>query len=120
MCKRPYGLDTMHEGAMTVKNINLGNPRGLPHRPGHHGDVLCVHRVGSDDAESVRTIAPSTGLPLGRGMLARAVRSVTDLDDTDFRKTNPRFTGDNFRRNLPRLHCNGGGAPELPTSSTLV
>ena len=38
--------------------------------------------------------------PLGRGFLTGAIRSVADLADGDFRKTNPRFTGDNFQRNL--------------------
>jgi len=41
--------------------------------------------------------------PLGRGFLTGAFRSTADLDqldDDDFRKTNPRFTGENFQRNL--------------------
>src|SRR4051812_5639564 len=38
--------------------------------------------------------------PLGRGFLTGQVRSIDDLDDSDFRKTNPRFTGENFQRNL--------------------
>jgi aryl-alcohol dehydrogenase-like predicted oxidoreductase len=38
--------------------------------------------------------------PLGRGLLTGAVRSLDDLDATDFRKANPRFTGDNFEHNL--------------------
>lgn len=38
--------------------------------------------------------------PLGHGFLTGQIRSVDDLDDTDFRKTNPRFTGENFQRNL--------------------
>ncbi len=38
--------------------------------------------------------------PLGRGMLTGTVRSVDDLADSDFRKTNPRFTGANFQHNL--------------------
>jgi aryl-alcohol dehydrogenase-like predicted oxidoreductase len=37
--------------------------------------------------------------PLGRGMLTGALRSLDQLDDTDFRKTNPRFVGENFERN---------------------
>jgi aryl-alcohol dehydrogenase-like predicted oxidoreductase len=37
--------------------------------------------------------------PLGRGMLTGTVRSLDQLDDTDFRKTNPRFVGENFERN---------------------
>jgi aryl-alcohol dehydrogenase-like predicted oxidoreductase len=37
--------------------------------------------------------------PLGKGFLTGTVRSVEELDDTDFRKNNPRFTGENFQRN---------------------
>ncbi|MDT0380966.1 aldo/keto reductase [Streptomyces sp. DSM 42041] len=39
--------------------------------------------------------------PLGHGFLTGGVRSTDDFDDTDLRATNPRFTGDNFRRNQP-------------------
>jgi len=38
--------------------------------------------------------------PLGRGMLTGQVRSTDDLADNDFRRTNPRFTGENFSHNL--------------------
>src|SRR6478736_2190263 len=38
--------------------------------------------------------------PLGRGFLTGAIRSVEDLAEDDFRRTNPRFQGDNFQRNL--------------------
>ena len=38
--------------------------------------------------------------PLGRGMLTGKVRSIDDLADSDLRRTNPRFTEENFRRNL--------------------
>jgi aryl-alcohol dehydrogenase-like predicted oxidoreductase len=38
--------------------------------------------------------------PLGRGFLTGALRSPDDFEDGDSRKTNPRFMGDNFRRNL--------------------
>ncbi len=38
--------------------------------------------------------------PLGRGFLTGQIRSLDDLDDTDMRKTNPRFVGDNFDHNL--------------------
>jgi aryl-alcohol dehydrogenase-like predicted oxidoreductase len=37
--------------------------------------------------------------PLGRGMLTGTLRSLDQLDDSDFRKTNPRFVGKNFERN---------------------
>jgi aryl-alcohol dehydrogenase-like predicted oxidoreductase len=41
--------------------------------------------------------------PLGRGFLTGALRTPADvakLDDSDFRKNHPRFTGENFQRNL--------------------
>lgn len=38
--------------------------------------------------------------PLGRGFLTGAIRSVDDLAPDDFRRSNPRFMGENFQRNL--------------------
>ncbi|MGP3962307.1 aldo/keto reductase [Nonomuraea sp. 3N208] len=38
--------------------------------------------------------------PLGHGFLTGTIRSPEQFDDTDWRKTNPRFTGENFQRNL--------------------
>jgi aryl-alcohol dehydrogenase-like predicted oxidoreductase len=38
--------------------------------------------------------------PLGHGFLTGAIRSMDDLADTDWRKTSPRFMGENFERNL--------------------
>jgi aryl-alcohol dehydrogenase-like predicted oxidoreductase len=38
--------------------------------------------------------------PLGHGFLTGEIRSPDQLSDDDWRKTNPRFTGDNFKRNL--------------------
>ena len=38
--------------------------------------------------------------PLGRGFLTGEIRSTDDFADNDARKTNPRFTGENFQRNL--------------------
>ena len=38
--------------------------------------------------------------PLGRGFLAGRFTSPDELDEGDFRRTGPRFTGDNLRANL--------------------
>lgn len=38
--------------------------------------------------------------PLGRGFLLGDIRSVDDLAPDDFRRSNPRFMGENFRKNL--------------------
>jgi aryl-alcohol dehydrogenase-like predicted oxidoreductase len=38
--------------------------------------------------------------PLGKGFLTGKIRSADQFDKNDFRATNPRFTGENFQRNL--------------------
>src|SRR3954470_20156458 len=38
--------------------------------------------------------------PLGRGFLSGEITSPDDLAKNDFRRTNPRFQGENFQRNL--------------------
>ncbi|SFD86988.1 Predicted oxidoreductase [Chitinophaga sp. CF118] len=38
--------------------------------------------------------------PLGHGFLTGQIKSPEDLADNDWRKTNPRFIGENFQRNL--------------------
>jgi aryl-alcohol dehydrogenase-like predicted oxidoreductase len=38
--------------------------------------------------------------PLGRGFLAGRFTSTDDLDESDFRRTGPRFTGENLQANL--------------------
>ena len=53
--------------------------------------------------------------PLGHGFLTGAIRSTDDLADDDWRKTNPRFTGENFQRNL--RHRRRGRRPSPPRSA---
>jgi aryl-alcohol dehydrogenase-like predicted oxidoreductase len=38
--------------------------------------------------------------PLGRGFLTGRIRSMLDLPETDYRRTTPRFQGENFEKNL--------------------
>ncbi|CAM0139484.1 hypothetical protein VKS41_004706 [Umbelopsis sp. WA50703] len=38
--------------------------------------------------------------PLGRGFLSGQIKSLDDLEADDWRRTNPRFQGDNFAKNL--------------------
>jgi len=38
--------------------------------------------------------------PLGRGFLSGSIRSIDDLEESDFRRRNPRFQGENFQKNL--------------------
>lgn len=38
--------------------------------------------------------------PLGRGFLSGEIKSVDDLAEDDFRRSNPRFQGENFQKNI--------------------
>jgi aryl-alcohol dehydrogenase-like predicted oxidoreductase len=42
--------------------------------------------------------------PLGRGFLSGRYRSLDDLPADDWRRNNPRWQGDNFRKNLDVVH----------------
>jgi aryl-alcohol dehydrogenase-like predicted oxidoreductase len=50
--------------------------------------------------------------PLGRGFLTGAIRSIDDLDADDYRRTSPRFQGENFDRNLELVDIIAGLAAD--------
>lgn len=50
--------------------------------------------------------------PLGRGFLSGEIKSIDDLAADDFRRTNPRFTGENFRKNLDLVDAVGAIAAD--------
>jgi len=43
--------------------------------------------------------------PLGRGFLSGEIQSIEDLAEGDFRRSNPRFMGDNFQKNIDLVHA---------------
>jgi aryl-alcohol dehydrogenase-like predicted oxidoreductase len=59
--------------------------------PEENGMLAACRRLG------VALVAYS---PLGRGFLTGAIRSPDDFEADDFRRSNPRFQGGNFARNL--------------------
>jgi aryl-alcohol dehydrogenase-like predicted oxidoreductase len=42
--------------------------------------------------------------PLGRGFLTGQIKSPDDFPDDDFRRFHPRFTGENFEKNIALVH----------------
>lgn len=50
--------------------------------------------------------------PLGRGFLSGDIKSIDDLAPDDFRRTNPRFSGDNFQKNLDLVPAVGAIAAD--------
>ena len=43
--------------------------------------------------------------PLGRGFLSGEITSINDLAEDDFRRSNPRFQGENFQKNIDLVHA---------------
>lgn len=43
--------------------------------------------------------------PLGRGFLSGDIKSIDDLEEGDFRRTNPRFMGENFQKNIDLVNA---------------
>ena len=58
--------------------------------------------------------------PLGHGFLTGQIRSMDDLADDDWRKTSPRFMGENFQRNLRIADEVAAIAPEVGATPAQV
>lgn len=61
--------------------------------------------------------------PIGRGMLAGTIRSPDDFEEGDFRKFSPRFSADNFPKNLQLVDTISGIAKKkgvTPSQLTLA
>jgi len=58
--------------------------------------------------------------PLGRGFLTGDIRSVDQLDESDFRRSNPRFVGDNLAENIRIVEQVDGVARELGATPAQV
>lgn len=43
--------------------------------------------------------------PLGRGFLSGEIKSIDDLAEGDFRRSSPRFMGENFQKNIDLVHA---------------
>ncbi|MGV9010158.1 MAG: aldo/keto reductase [Brevundimonas sp.] len=50
--------------------------------------------------------------PLGRGFLSGDIKSINDLAADDFRRSNPRFMGENFQKNLDLVTAVGAIAAD--------
>ncbi|HEU4945960.1 MAG TPA: aldo/keto reductase [Kribbella sp.] len=94
-----------------VRYLGLSEVSGATVRAAH-----AVHPISAVQSEwSLWTRDPETGVlptlrelgigfvpfsPLGRGFLTGQIRTPDDFEPDDMRRTLPRFTGENFQRNL--------------------
>ena len=88
------GADTIRRAHAVHPLTALQSEYSLWTRDPEHGILGVVRELG------IGFVAYS---PLGRGFLAARFRSAAELDEDDFRRTNPRFAGENEGRNLAIL-----------------
>jgi aryl-alcohol dehydrogenase-like predicted oxidoreductase len=68
--------------------------------------VQTEYSLWSNDLEAVIPVCRELGIalvpysPLGRGFLSGKYKSVEDFEEGDFRRFNPRFSAENFSKNL--------------------
>jgi aryl-alcohol dehydrogenase-like predicted oxidoreductase len=84
------GADTIRKAHAVHPITALQSEYSLWTRDPEHGVLDTCRELG------IGLVAYS---PLGRGFLAGRFSSPDELDDDDFRKHHPRFTGDNLERN---------------------
>jgi aryl-alcohol dehydrogenase-like predicted oxidoreductase len=101
--------ELVHEGKVRYLGLSEAGPETLRR-------ACAVHQITALQTEySLWSLDPEDAIlpacrelgigfvaysPLGRGFLTGAIKSVDDLADDDFRRSTPRFQGDNFQRNL--------------------
>lgn len=68
--------------------------------------VQTEYSLWSNDLEAVIPVCRELGIalvpysPLGRGFLSGKFKSLEDFEENDFRRYNPRFSAENFNKNL--------------------
>ena len=97
------------EGKVRALGLSEAGPETIRRAHGVHpiAAVQSEYSLWSRDLEdAVRPTLDELGIglvaysPLGRGFLTGAITSLDDLDADDYRRTSPRFVGDNFQKNL--------------------
>ena len=88
-----------------MPNAGCRNPRDPPATvpSGHRRDPAIARPSPEDEIlPTVRELGIGyvAYSPLGRGFLTGRFESPEDLPDDDWRRDNPRFRGENFRKNL--------------------
>ena len=101
-----------HMPQVTSRNPDpIGRPRivwGHPPAQRRTDRVLVVHprhrrRRRAEHRPRARHRLRAVLPPLGRGFLSGRIRSIDDFDTDDFRRSSPRFQGENFTKNLEVL-----------------
>src|SRR5207237_7529833 len=98
------------EGKVRALGLSEANPETLRRAAEVHpiAALQSEYSLWSPEVETNGVLATCRELgigfvpysPLGRGFLAGAIQKVSDLDPSDWRRTNPRFTEEALRNNI--------------------
>lgn len=101
--------DLVREGKVRYIGLSEAGPQTLRRASAVHpiAALQSEYSIWSRDVEEgVLSTCRELGIgfvaysPLGRGFLTGKIRSVEDFEPDDYRRTSPRFQGDNFQKNL--------------------
>jgi len=87
--------DTIRKAHATHPITAVQTELSLWSRDAEEGVLPCVRELG------IGYVAYS---PLGRGFLTGQITSPEDFPEDDFRRFHPRFTGENFEKNIALVH----------------
>jgi len=90
------GPDTLYRAAAVHPIAALQTEYSLWSREPENGILRTCRELG------IAFVAYS---PLGRGFLTGHIRNLSELANDDFRRTTPRFQGDNLQTNLDLVDC---------------
>jgi len=102
-------VDLVREGKVRFLGLSEASPENIRRAQAVHPITALQSEYSlwtRDPEEEILPVCRELGIgfvpysPLGRGFLTGKIQKLEDLSDDDYRKTTPRFQGENFQRNL--------------------
>ena len=102
-------VDLVREGKVRFLGLSEASPENIRRAHAVHPITALQSEYSlwtRDPEEEILPVCRELGIgfvpysPLGRGFLTGKIQKLEDLSDDDYRKTTPRFQGENFQRNL--------------------
>ena len=102
-------VDLVRQGKVRFLGLSEASPENIRRAHAVHPITALQSEYSlwtRDPEEEILPVCRELGIgfvpysPLGRGFLTGKIQKLEDLSDDDYRKTTPRFQGENFQRNL--------------------
>ena len=102
-------VDLVRQGKVRFLGLSEASPENIRRAHAVHPITVLQSEYSlwtRDPEEEILPVCRELGIgfvpysPLGRGFLTGKIQTPADLPEDDYRKTTPRFQGENFQRNL--------------------